>query len=274
MTNTTRTTGYAPVNDLQLYYEIHGTGGQPILILHGAFMTAAALQPLVDKLATTRVVIAPEMQGHGHTADLDRPLNYDQMADDCAALVKHLGFTTVDVFGYSMGGHTALELAVRHPDLVRKLVVAGAAFNPDGNEPEVNAALSQLTPEILAGTPIEAAYREVAPNPEGFPTLVRKLIEFGNEYKGLTDDQIQSFKAPTLIVIGDAEGVKPEHAVHWLRLLGGGVCGDFVGVPASQLAILPGTTHYGLMFQTDLLAAIIPPFLDRDDAPNTAPQPE
>src|SRR4051812_44072830 len=105
-------TGYAPVNGLEMYYEIHGEGGQPILILHGSFMTAAALQPLIDKLATTRQVIAPEMQGHGHTADIDRPLNYGQIADDCAALINHLGLTSVDVFGYSMGGALALELAV------------------------------------------------------------------------------------------------------------------------------------------------------------------
>jgi pimeloyl-ACP methyl ester carboxylesterase len=271
MTASTPTTGYAPVNGLQLYYEIHGTGGQPLFVLHGSFMTTAGLQPLVDKLATTRQVIAPEMQGHGHTADIDRPFRYEQLADDCAALINHLGFRSVDVFGYSMGGMIALELTVRHPGLVRKLVVAGSGYNPDGSYPEVNAAIAQLTPEVFAGSPIETSYRETSPNPDEFPTFVRRLVKMGDGYKGLTDDQIRSITAPTLIVIGDAEGVKPEHAVHWLRLLGGGVIGDFVGVPASQLAILPGTTHWALLSQTDILAAIIPPFLDREPTPAPAP---
>jgi pimeloyl-ACP methyl ester carboxylesterase len=265
------TTDYAPINGLQLYYEVHGTGGTPLVILHGSFMTASALQPLIAKLSATRRVIAPEMQGHGHTRDIDRPFSYEQLADDCAALINHLGLTSVDVFGYSMGGMIALELTVRHPGLVRKLVVAGSGYNPDGNYPEVNAAIAQLTPDVFAGSPIETSYRETSPNPDEFPTFVRRLVKMGDGYKGLTEDQIRSITAPTLIVIGDAEGVKPEHAVHWLRLLGGAVVGDFVGVPASQLAILPGTTHWGLMSQTDLLAAIIPPFLDRETTPTATP---
>ena len=150
---------YAEVNGLKMYYEIHGTGS-PLLLLHGAFMTIGAMGAFVPLLAAARQIIAVELQGHGHTADVDRPLSYERMAD---------------VFGYSMGGGAALQLAMRHPVLVRKLVVASASTTSDGAYPEVRAGIEQITPELFAGTPWKEEYDRVAPDPNAFPTLVEKM---------------------------------------------------------------------------------------------------
>ena len=166
--------GYAPVNGLSMYYEVHG-GGPPLLLLHGAYMTIDLMGPLLPGLAHARQVIAVELQGHGHTADIDRPITYEQMADDAAALARHLGIDHADVMGFSMGGGTALQLAIRHPGLVRKLVVASASFASDGMHAVALEMFPSITPEMFAGSPIEEAYLRTAPNPGDFPTLVEKL---------------------------------------------------------------------------------------------------
>src|SRR5919108_4760680 len=145
-------TGYAPVNGLNMYYEIHGTG-QPLVVLHGSFMTIELLGQLVPELARSRQVIAVEFQGHGHTADVDRPITYENLADDTAALLRHLGIGNADVYGYSLGGGVALQVAIRHPDMVRKLVIVSAPYTSDGQYPEVVATIEQITPELFAGTP-------------------------------------------------------------------------------------------------------------------------
>ncbi len=165
---------YAEVNGLEMFYEIHGTG-RPLVVLHGAYMTIGTMGPVVPALAATRQVVAVELQGHGHAADADRLLTYEQMADDTAALLRHIGVENVDVFGYSMGGGVSLQLAIRHPELVRKLVAASATFNTGGMHPELPEMIETITPEVFAGSPYEAAYLEVAPNPGDFPTLVEKL---------------------------------------------------------------------------------------------------
>lgn len=260
-------TGYAPVNGLEMYYEIHGAG-QPLLLLHGAYnsidFTFGAVLPT---LARSRRVIAVETQGHGRTADIDRPLTYEQMADDAAALLQHLGIARADVFGYSMGAGTALQLAIRHPDLVRKLVLVSVTFNSGGLHPEVLAGISAITPEAFAGTPFEEEYFRLAPNPDDWPVLVDKLKQLDLTVQAWLPADIQGIAAPTLAIIGDSDIVRPEHAVELFRLLGGGVPGDLAGLPNSQLAILPGATHISVILQTDLLLAIISQFLD-------APMPE
>jgi pimeloyl-ACP methyl ester carboxylesterase len=264
---TTRTrNGYAPLGDLHLYYEIHGEG-RPLILLHGAYMTIDLMGPIVPGLAKTRQVIAPEMQAHGRTADIDRPLTYEAMADDTAALARHLGIDDADVFGYSMGGATTLQLAIRHPQLVRKLVVASAGYASDSMHPEALAMFPSITPELFAGTPIEEAYRRSAPNPDDFPTLVEKLTTLDTTPFSWPEDDIRRIKAPTLIVLGDSDGVQLQHAVQMFKLLGGGVMGDLSGMPRSQLAVLPGTSHYvppgsGLLDRRDWLLAFITPFLD------------
>jgi pimeloyl-ACP methyl ester carboxylesterase len=256
-------TGYAPVNGLQLYYEIHGTGtGPPLVVLHGSFMTIELLGELIPRLAETRPVIAVELQGHGHTADIDRPFSYEQLADDVAALLRHLDLDSADLYGYSLGGGVALQVALRHPDVVRKLVLVSSSYSSDGLYPEVLAGIEQVTPELFAGTPWRAAYDRVAPQPEAFPTLVAKMKALDRAPFAWPAAVVAALRAPTLIIIGDADGTRPEHAVELFRLRGGGVFGDLAGLPAAQLAILPGTTHVGMLERTVWLLQMIPPFLD------------
>ena len=252
---------YAEVNGLNLYYEIHGTG-DPLVVLHGAFMTIGAMGAFVPELAETRQVVAVELQGHGHTADVDRPLSYEQMADDVAALMRHLGIERADVFGYSMGGGAALQLAMRHPELVRKLVVASASSTSDGVYPEVWSGIEQITPELFAGTPWKEEYDRVAPNPVAFPTLVEKMKQLDGQPFAWLPDEIRAISAPTMVVVGDSDGTTPEHAVELFRLRGGGVFGDLAGLPSARLAILPGTTHVGLIGRADWLVLMIAEFLD------------
>lgn len=266
MASTDAQTGYAPVGDLSMYYEIHGRG-RPLILLHGAFMTIDLMGPILPGLAETRQVIAIEQQGHGRTADVDRPLTYEQMADDTAALVRHLEAEDADVFGYSMGGGIALQMAIRHPDLVRRLVLASASFASDGMHAAALETFPSITPELFAGSPIEEAYLRTAPNPGDFPTLVAKLTELDTTPFAWPEGDIRAIAAPTLIVLGDSDGIRLEHAVQLFELLGGGVMGDLAGLPKSQLAVLPGTAHFvppgfGLLDRTDWLLSMIPPFLD------------
>jgi pimeloyl-ACP methyl ester carboxylesterase len=174
MATTDAQTGYAPIGDLNMYYEIHGRG-RPLILLHGAYMTIDMMGPILPGLAKTRQVIAVEQQGHGRTADADRPITYEQMADDTAALARQLGIENADVVGYSMGGGIALQVAIRHSDLVRKLVVASTSFRSDGMHAAALEMFPSITPELFAGTPIEEAYLRTAPNPGDFPKLVEKL---------------------------------------------------------------------------------------------------
>jgi pimeloyl-ACP methyl ester carboxylesterase len=262
MIDTTPTTGYAPVNGLQMYYEVHGAG-EPLILLHGAYMSIdSAFGRLIPALAAGRQVIAVELQAHGRTADIDRPLRYELMADDVAALIRHLRLGPADLFGYSMGGGVALQVAIRHGELVRRLVVASAIYNSEGFYPEAHAMIETITPEMFAGSPTEAEYLRLAPNAADWPKLVAKLKELDMQPQDWPADDIRAIAAPTFLIIGDADVVRPEHAVEMLRLLGGGVIGDFVGLPRARLAVLPGTTHITVMDQTDLLLAIVPPFLD------------
>jgi pimeloyl-ACP methyl ester carboxylesterase len=259
-------TGYAPVGDLRMYYAIRGAG-RPLVVLHGAYMTIDLMGPLLPELAKSRQVIAVEQQGHGRTADIDRALTYEQMADDTAGLLRHLGIESADVFGYSMGGATALQLAIRHPDLVRKLVVASAGYRSDSMHPEALEMFPSITPEMFAGSPIEEAYRRTAPDPGDFPKLVAKLSALDTTPFAWPEEDIRGIAAPVLIVLGDSDGVRLEHAVELFRLLGGGVMGDLAGLPKSQLAVLPATAHFvppghGLIDRVDWLLAMVPPFLD------------
>jgi pimeloyl-ACP methyl ester carboxylesterase len=264
-------TGYAPVNGLEMYYEIHGAG-RPLVLLHGAYMTIEGFGTLLPALAATRRVIAAEMQAHGRTADIDRPLSYEQMADDTAALLRHLEIEEADVFGYSMGGGVALQLGIRHPDLLRKLVAASASYTSDGAHPELLAMIETITPELFAGSPMEDAYRQTAPNPQDFPRLVAKLKQLDMEPFAWPPEDVRGIAAPTLLIVGDSDVVRLEHAVELFRLLGGGVPGDLTGLPKSQLAVLPGTTHFvppgsGVLDRAEWLLPMITAFLD-------APMPE
>jgi pimeloyl-ACP methyl ester carboxylesterase len=266
MPHTDEQTGYAPIGDLSMYYEVHGKG-RPLILLHGAYMTADMMEPILPGLAKIRQVIVPEQQGHGRTADIDRPITYEQMADDTAALARHIEIDHADVVGYSMGGGIALQLAIRHPALVRRLVVASATFSSDGMPAAALEMFPSITPELFAGSPIEAEYLRTAPNPGDFPKLVEKLKQLDTTDFAWPEEDIRRIAAPTLIVLGDSDGVRLEHAVEMFKLRGGGVMGDLAGLPESQLAVLPGTAHFvppgsGLLDRAEWLLAMIPPFLD------------
>ena len=264
------TAGHATVGDLRMYHEIHGSG-PPLVLLHGAYMTVDMLGPLLEGLAAHRRVIAPELQGHGRTDDLDRPLSYEQMADDTAELMRHLGAEPADVVGYSMGAGVALQLAIRHPALVRRLVPISGSYSHAGVQPEAAAMFPSITPEMFAGSPMEQAYQALAPDPAAFPELVRKLTALDSAPFAWPEDDVRAIPAPTLIVVGDADVVTLEHTVAFFRLRGGGAMGDLAGLPEAQLAVLPGTTHFippgsGVLDRTPWLLAMILPFLDREPA--------
>lgn len=266
--------GYAPANGLEMYYEIHGEG-RPLVLLHGAYMSVDMLGPLLTGLAANHRVIAPELHGHGRTADVDRPMTYPQMGDDVAALMRHLGTEQADVVGYSMGGATAVQLAIRHPELVRRLVVISAGFSSDAAPAEAQAMFETITPEMFAGSPMEEAYQRLAPHPEDFPRLVEKITTLDTTPFDWRDD-IPGIGAPTLIVVGDSDGSTLDHTVEFFKLRGGGVMGDLAGLPESQLVVLPGTTHfippgYGVMDRHEWLLPMIARFLDPPEPPPGPP---
>jgi pimeloyl-ACP methyl ester carboxylesterase len=254
---------YAMVNGLRMYYEVRGQGGIPLVLMHGAFSNIATdFGKMIPTLARNRMVIAIEAQGHGHTPDTDSALTYETMADRVAELLRQLRVTRADFMGYSMGGGTALYLAVRHPTLVRKFVyIGGASYNPDGFYPQLMEGEAKMTAKDLAGTPWQKAYARIAPNPQDWPKLVEKIKQLDLNWKGLRDADLRAIKSPALLIVGDADVVKPEHVVQMLRLLGGGTPGDIVGLPRSQLAVLPGTTHVTIITKTDWLLSMITPFL-------------
>jgi len=254
--------GYVPVNGLEMYYEVHGQGGTPLVLVHGAFSAiGTSFGKLLPDLAGHRQVIAFELQGHGHTADIDRPLSMEQMADDIAAAMPKLGVEKADVFGYSMGGGVALRLAIQHPERVRKLVLLSIGYNRAGAHPGFWEGMANFKPEMMKGTPWYEEYQRIAPRPGDFAALFAKKTEMDRLTKDLPADAIKGLP-PTLIMMGDSDIMRPEHAVEIFRLLGGGVIGDLAGLPNSQLAILPGASHAMIINRADLILPMITPFLD------------
>jgi len=257
---------YAQIGPLNLYYEVHGEG-EPLILLHGAYMTADMMAPLTAGLAG-RQVIVPELEGHGRTALADRPLSYEQMADDVAGLAAELGLDRVDVAGYSMGGAAALQTAIRHPQLVRRLVICSASYRFDGMPAVAREMFPTITPEMFAGSPMEEAYLRLAPNPGDFSKLVERLTVLDSTDFAWPDDDVRGIPAPMLIVLGDSDGVTLDHAVAMFKLRGGGVMADLQGMPESQLAVLPGTSHFvppgsGLLDRSEWLLPMIETFLAR-----------
>jgi pimeloyl-ACP methyl ester carboxylesterase len=245
-----------------MYYEIHGVG-RPLVLLHGAFSAVGtSFGDVLPELAKARQVIAFEMQAHGRTADIDRPLSYEQMVDDTVAALKQLGIEKADFFGFSMGAGIALQVAIRHPEAVRKLVLASVTYKLDGVHPGLMEGLAEMKPEMMYGSPWHEEYMRIAPRPEDFATLFAKKTQMDQQVRDLPADAIEAMDAPTLLIIGDSDIVRPEHAVEMFRLLGGGVMGDLTGLPNSQLAILPGTTHATLVERGDWLGSMITAFLD------------
>jgi pimeloyl-ACP methyl ester carboxylesterase len=257
--------GYAPVNGLELYYEIHGEGdGTPLVLIHGAFSAiGTSFGKILPGLSAGRRVIGLEMQAHGHTADIDRPLSMELMADDTAAVLEHLGIAQADVLGYSMGSAVALRVALQHPEIVRKLVLISSTYSLDGVHPGLMDGLGEMTPSMMYGSPWHEEYVRIAPDPDHFDELFAKKTAMDKATKDLPREAVEAIEAPTLLIIGDSDLTRPEHAVEMFRMFGGGIFGDTpAGLPRSQLAVLPGTSHVTVVDRVDLLLGIIPPFLD------------
>jgi pimeloyl-ACP methyl ester carboxylesterase len=245
---------------MRMYYEVSGTG-DPLVVLHGAYMNIPSMGAIIPMLAKTHRVYAVEMQGHGRTTDIDRPITYPNLADDVAAFMDAIGLRRADVFGYSMGAEVGLQLAIRHPAKVNKLVAASAAYDLEGWQPEFKAVIPQMNVEMILQMPFAKEYPKLAANPQGFPELARKLIALEKEPMAWAE-QLKTLKTPVLIIAGDADVMTLEHAVAMFKLLGGGVMGDMgKPLPASRLAIMPATSHTAVITQPDLLLAFIEPFL-------------
>ena len=244
--------GYAQVRGLKMYYELHGSG-RPLVLLHGAFGMVEAWGTVLPTLAKHYQVIIAEMQGHGRTADIDRPFTSEDMADDTAALLKELKIEKADVFGYSMGGQIGLALAIRHPGVVDRLAIIGATAGPmkDTYERDMYQQFLSITPENFNIPQMIDPYTKVAPNPDKWPDLVRKIREAGITYQGYTPEQMKGITAPVLVMMGDREGIRIEHAVEMRRL-----------IPNSQLAIFPTADHFLLYTGPDKVLGTLLPFLE------------
>lgn len=248
------------VNGMQMYYEVSGEG-DPLIVLHGAYMNIPTMGEIIPRLAETHRVYALEFQGHGRTNDIDRPITYQNLADDVAGFMDAVSIEKADIFGYSMGGTAGLQLAIRHPERVDQLVAASVAYDIQGMQPDYIAFLPQLAPEMFVGTPFEDEWRKLAPDPEGYRAVVERLIALEFEPMAWADE-VAAIKAPVLIIAGDADTATLEHTVALFRLLGGGVMGDMgKPLPASRLAVLPATSHTAVIGQADLLHSVIEPFL-------------
>jgi pimeloyl-ACP methyl ester carboxylesterase len=243
-------TGYAPVNGLQLYYEIRGAG-QPLVLLHGGGSTInTSFGPMLAALAKTRMVIAFDQQGHGRTADVDRPFSFRQSADDALALIQFLKIDKADFMGYSNGGHIAIQIALSYPESVRRLIIESAMFSREGGDPSFwesfrNAKLDTMPSEL------RQAYLAEAPHPENLQSFFDKSVQRMLNFKGWSTDEIRSIQAPTLILLGDRDIVRLEHAVEMFRLL-----------PRVQLAILPNTDHMQIVKRADWTVPLLEAFLN------------
>ena len=256
------TTGYAPVNGLKMYYEIHGSG-EPVVLLHGAFMAITGdWNDWINELAKTRKVIAVEMQGHGRTADINRDITFENLSDDVAALLDYLKIERADIVGYSLGAGTAMQCAIRHPEKVRKVVSISAPMRRDGWVKEANDFWPTFTWEIFKGTPMETEYQRLSPTPDKFPDFVNHIKATALKPYDFGADKFKATKAPMFFIHGDADGVRLDHILEIFSLKGGGIFGDMQPRSESRLAILPNTTHVTLMNRMTTIVPMVNDFLD------------
>lgn len=280
MTETTPSrSGHLPINGLSMYYEVHGEPGSsttpPLLLIPGAFMATDSMTSWISGFAGGRAVIVFDQQGHGRTPDTSRAMSYEQFGDDAAELLRALDIECADVMGYSQGGGVALQLALRHPALVGKLVSLSATFRRDGWYPSVLEGIAGLDATMFAGTPVEKAFLEHTPDPTAFATYLEKMKVLNIEDQNITDAQMRSISAKTMVIVGDADGVKPEHAVQMFMLRGGGdeeaaASGMLQKSPDARLVILPATSHIGISGESAVLVPMVNAFLD--DLPPATPE--
>lgn len=270
--------GHLPVNGLQLYFEVHGELGAseptPLLLIPGSFLSTDSMRQWVAGFAARRPVVVFDQQGHGRTADTPRAMSYEQFGDDAAALLGALEIEQAHVMGYSQGGGVAVQLALRHPQLVTKLVILSATYRQDGWYPSVLRGLEDLSADFFADTPIEEAFRRHTADPAAFDAYVAKMKVLGFEDQNLGDEQMRSIPARTMVVVGDADAVRLEHAVAMFRLWGGGdeeaaATGVISAVPRTRLVVLPATSHISISAAVPALEPMITAFLD--DVPPATP---
>ena len=263
--------GHLPINGLSLYHEVYGElGGSettPLLLIPGAFMATDSMRSWVSAFAGERAVIGFDQQGHGRTPDTSRAMSYEQFADDAAALLHALEVARADVMGYSQGGGVALQVALRHPTLVDKLVTLSATYRKDGWYPSALAGIEGLSATTFAGTPVEKAFMEHTPDAAAFDAYLEKMTVLNVEDQNISDAQMRSISAKTMVIVGDADGVRPEHALAMFELRGGGdeeaaASGMLQQVPAARLVILPATSHIGISGESAVLAPMVRAFLD------------
>jgi pimeloyl-ACP methyl ester carboxylesterase len=265
---------YADVNGISLYYEEHGSG-QPLVLLHGGLAAGSMYAPILPELARGHRVILVDLQAHGHTADVDRPLRYETMADDVAGLIGHLGLERADLMGYSFGAATAVRMAIQHPALVRRLAIVSVPFRRDGWYPESLAGMDQMgshLAEMLKQGPLYDIYAAAAPRVQDWPVLLDKTGELLRRDYDWSED-IAKITAAAMLVYADADAVRPAHIVDFYARLGGGLRDanwDGSARPVARLAVLPGQTHNDI-FGAPALAAAVTPFLDADSLEPPAP---
>lgn len=255
--------GSVDVNGLKMYYQVHGAG-EPLVLIHGGLMTIEAWGPFLPALAKSRKVYAIELEGHGRTVDLDRPLSIRQFAEDVGGFIEQTGIGPVDIVGFSMGGGAATGVGITHPELVKSLVIISASHQDDAIWDSVRAGWPHMTAEMMEGTPMKTAYEAVAPQPARFGSFIDKVRELmtavGN---GWTDDEVASIAAPVLMVVGDHDLVQLDKALAMYRVLGGQSSTNPMGPeldPARQFSVLPATTHYDIVYKTTLLIPVIEGF--------------
>ncbi|WP_309887703.1 alpha/beta fold hydrolase [Archangium sp.] len=254
--------GHAPVRGLKMYYEVHGKGA-PVVLLHGSFMTITNnWAEMLPRLAKSRQVIAVELQGHGRTADINRDFSHENLADDVAALLDYLKIPQADLLGYSMGGGVAMQVAIRHPQKVRKVVSVSAVFRHDGWVKEALDAFPKMDPGMLKGSPIETEYKKLSPTPEKFDTFIKRVIQMDLKPYDFGAAKLKATKAPMLFIHGDADGVRLDHIAEMFRLKGDEIFGDMRPRSESRLAILPDTTHVTLMGKSNVIVPMVNDFLD------------
>jgi pimeloyl-ACP methyl ester carboxylesterase len=254
-TMTTTTPGrYAAVNGMRLYYEEHGSG-HPLVLLHGGLHTVdLSFGALVPLLARSHRLIAVELQGHGRTADIDREPSYPNLADDVAALLEHLGIERADVFGFSLGGLVAIEIGLRHPHRVDRLVLASVNYRPDGGH-DLSDPTSVRMPTPAEFAEMEEEYRRIAPDPDHWEAFSRRMVGVVSTAPGWSDADMRRIAAPALLVIGDTDFIRIEHAAEMLEL-----------IPDAQLAVLPATRHTELTHRTEVLVPLLARFLGTPDS--------
>jgi pimeloyl-ACP methyl ester carboxylesterase len=253
--------GYAQVNESEVYYEVHGAG-DPIVLLHGAYMNINMnWSELIPVLSKTRKVIALELDGHGHTPLSQRPFSYQTLANDVAAVLKYLKIDSADILGFSYGGTVAYGFAIQHPAMTKKLIIISSTYKSEGWLEIMYTMLAGLKPEIFDNTPLHAEYIQVAPDTSNWHKFIAKMFKFSAEKFNLGDDNIKNIKAPVLLIMGDNDGTDKKVLAETYSLLGGNVYGDVAGMPKSQLAILPAKGHGTLLMDTQAITALVSSFL-------------